>query len=99
MIPYSFHLEADAELAAAADLYESRLVGLGKSFVAEVERTVSLIREHPDAGTPVGLPRRRMRLYRFPYSIVYQRDLESVLILAVAHQRRRPGYWRQRIAR
>jgi plasmid stabilization system protein ParE len=99
VIPYSFHPEAEAELVDAAIFYESRLVGLGQSFVAEVERTVSLIREHPDAGMSAGLPRRQMRLYRFPYSVVYQRDPESVLILAVAHQRRRPGYWRQRVTR
>lgn len=96
MIPYSFHPEAEAELVAAAMFYESRMVGLGKSFAAEVERTVSLIREHPDAGSPVGLPRRRMRVYRFPYSVVYRRDPESILILAVAHQRQRPRYWRRR---
>jgi plasmid stabilization system protein ParE len=99
VIPYSFHPEAEAEFADAALFYESRLVSLGKAFVAEVERTVSLIREHPDAGAPVGLPRRQIRLYRFPYSIVYNRNPESVLILAVAHQRRRPGYWQRRVAR
>jgi hypothetical protein len=47
VIPYSFHPEAEAELADAAVFYESRMVGLGKSFAAEVERTVSFIREHP----------------------------------------------------
>jgi hypothetical protein len=72
---YSFHPEAEAELADAAVFYEARLGGLGKSFIAEVERTVSLIREHPDAGAPAGLPRRWMRLY----SVVYQREPGSVL--------------------
>ncbi len=99
MIPYSFHPEAEAELVDAAMFYESRSLGLGKSFVAEVERTVSLIREHPDAGVSIGLPRRQMRLFRFPYTVVYQRQPESVLVLAFAHQRRRPGYWRRRVAR
>jgi len=94
--PYSFHPEAEAELSGAALFYESRMVGLGKSFAAEVERTVSLIREHPDAGSPLGPARRQMMVHRFPYSIVYRRDAEFLLILAVAHQRRRPGYWRHR---
>lgn len=96
MIPYSFHPEAEAELTEAASFYESRVAGLGKSFTAEVVRTINLIREHPDAGSPVGLTRRRMLVHRFPYSVVYRRDPESVLILAVAHQRRRPGFWRRR---
>ena len=96
MIPYAFHPEADAELEEAMLFYESRLVGLGKSFAAEVERMVSLIREFPDAGAKVGIGRRRVVVDRFPYSIVYRRDPDSIVIVAVAHQHRRPRYWRSR---
>ena len=96
MIPYSFHPEAEAEFAAAALFYESRIVGLGRSFSAEVQRIVSLIREYPDAGAPVRLPVRKTLVDRFPYAIVYRRDRESILVLAIAHQRQRPGYWRRR---
>lgn len=96
MISHFFHPEADAELEDAALFYESRLRGLGKSFSAEVERTIRLIREFPDAGSPIGPKRKRVLVDRFPYSIVYRRDPDSVVILAVAHQRRRPGYWRHR---
>lgn len=59
MISYSFHPEAEAELEDASLFYESRMLGLGKSFAAEVERTIALIREFPDAGSPAVLPRRR----------------------------------------
>ena len=52
MIAYSFHPEAEAELEDASLFYESRMLGLGKSFAAEVERTIYLIREFPDAGSP-----------------------------------------------
>jgi plasmid stabilization system protein ParE len=76
--------------------YESRRVGLGKSFVAEVERTIALIRLHPDMGVPGPLRQRRMPLLGFPYSLVYRHEPESIWILAVAHQSRRPGYWRHR---
>ncbi len=96
MIPCSFHPEADAELEEATLFYESRLVGLGKSFAAEVERMVSLIREFPDAGAKVDIDRRRVVVDRFPYSIVYRRDPDSIIIAAVAHQRRRSRYWRGR---
>ena len=96
MIAYSFHPDAEAELADAADYYEARRPGLGKAFAGEVTRTISLIREHPDAGSPVGPSRRRMLVSRFPYAIVYRRDSNSVVIVAVAHQSRRPGYWRGR---
>ena len=96
MIPYSLHPEAEAELAGAALFHASRVVGPGRAFATEVERTVSLIRERPDVGSPAGLPHRRMLVLRFPYWIVYRRDQDSVLVLAVAHQRRHPGYWRRR---
>jgi plasmid stabilization system protein ParE len=96
LIAYSFHPDAEAELADAADYYEARRPGLGKAFAGEIARTISLIREHPDAGSPVGPSRRRMLVSRFPYAIVYRRDLNSVVIVAVAHQSRRPGYWRGR---
>jgi plasmid stabilization system protein ParE len=96
VIPYTFHPEADAELEEAALFYESRLAGLGKSFAAEVERTIALVREFPEAGSQVGTRRRRVLVARFPYSIVYRQDPDAIVIVAVAHQRRRPGYWRRR---
>ena len=96
MIPYSFHPEAEAELAAAALFYEARVGGLGRRFAAEVQRVITLIREYPDAGAPVRLPVRRVLVDRFPYAIVYRREPESVHILAVAHLQKRPGYWPRR---
>jgi plasmid stabilization system protein ParE len=96
VIPYTFHPDADAELEEAALFYESRMAGLGRSFAAEVERTVALVREYPDAGSTVGPKRRRVLVARFPYSIVYRQDSDAIVIVAVAHQRRRPGYWRRR---
>ena len=96
MIPYSFHPEADAELDEAAFSYESRVRGLGKSFVSEVDRTISFIRQFPDAGSPSGRAARRALVDRFPYSIVYRHTADAVVIVAVAHGRRRPGYWRRR---
>ena len=96
MIPYDFHPEAKAEFIEATVFYESRRVDLGKSFAAEVERTIALIRLHADVGAPGRLRQRRMSLLGFPYSVVYRHDSESILILAVAHQSRRPRYWRHR---
>lgn len=96
MIPHEFHPEAKAEFIEATVFYESRRVNLGNSFATEVERTIALIRSHPDLGAPGQFLIRRLSLLGFPYSVVYRHDSESVLILAVAHQNRRPGYWRDR---
>jgi len=96
VIPYTFHPDAETELAEAALFYESRMSGLGRFFAAEVERTIALVREYPEAGPAVGPKRRHVLVARFPYSIVYRHDPDAIVIVAVAHQRRRPGYWRRR---
>lgn len=96
MIAYLFHPEAGAELEEASVFYESRMVGLGKTFATEVQRTVTLIRQFPDRGLAIGPSRHRVMVPRFPYSIIYRRDTDSIVILAISHQRRRPGYWRRR---
>jgi plasmid stabilization system protein ParE len=96
VIPYRFHPAAAAEVEEAALFYESRMPNLGKSFASEVERTIALVREFPDAGTSLDHNLRRVLVARFPYAIVYRHDQDAVLVLAVAHQRRRPDYWRQR---
>ena len=96
MILYSFHPDAEAEFAAAAWFYKSRVAGLGRSFSAEVQRTISLVREYPDAGALVRPAVRKTLVDRFPYAVVYRHDPESVVIIAIAHARRRPGYWKRR---
>ena len=96
MISYAFHPEAEAEFADASEFYESRMAGLGRLFSAEVRRILWLLREFPDAGAPTRLPVRRIMIDRFPYAVVYRHDVDSILILAISHLHRRPGYWRRR---
>ena len=74
MIPYDFHPEARAEFIEATVFYESRRAGLGNSFATEVERTITLIRSHPDLGRLDALRRRRMPLLGSLYSVVYRHD-------------------------
>lgn len=86
-----------AELHDAAAFYTLKAnVGLGLAFVAEFERTASVVLDNPQLGAVFRGTRRRYILRRFPYSIIYQVAAEEVRILAVAHHRRRPGYWAQR---
>lgn len=96
MIAYSFHPEADAEFEEASLFYESRMPGLGRAFAAEIESTISLVREFPEAGSPIRTSHRRAVVARFPYSVVYRQYPEFIVVGTVAHQRRRPGYWRRR---
>ena len=96
MSPYEFHDEAEDELGESAVFYESRIAGLGELFTSEVQRAVNMIRDHPEIGSPLGAKVRRVLVRRFPYNVIYRHDAGRIFILAVAHQHRRPGYWRHR---
>ena len=94
-----FHPDARAELLDAATYYEERADQLGGQFIDEAHRVVDLLVGSPGLGAPVtGQPGlRRWRLRRFPYYVVYREQGEQLYVLAVAHERRRPGYWLGRV--
>ena len=97
MKPIIFHPAAVAELRAAVAYYEQQRLGLGNDLQREVERVIGCIQQHPQ-----GFPRhneaglRKGIVRRFPYTIFYLELANQIWIAAVAHQRRRPGYWRHR---
>jgi plasmid stabilization system protein ParE len=93
----TFLPEADAEFREAARYYESEAPGLGVAFVAEIRRAISEILTNPEAATLVGGGIRRRLVRRFPYSLLYSLEGDEVVVLAVAHQKRRPRYWKPRI--
>ena len=62
-----------------------------------VDRALGLIQQHPHAWNPMGRGLRRCRLVVFPYGLIYRVRADSVEIIAVAHDSRRPGYWRDRL--
>ena len=97
MKPAVFRAEAEAELKAAADYYEMERPGLERDFRVAVETAVRRIRETPERWAPLSQDTRRFRLRRFPYSIVYTILSPHILIVAVPHHRRRPGYWKNRL--
>ena len=73
--------------------------GLGDRFIAEIERIVEVLCDQPHIGQSVGEELRRIILARFPYSLIYSIESERIWVIAVAHHRRRPGYWQERIDR
>lgn len=91
-----FHAEADAEMMAAAEFYESKSRGLGGDFIAEVERATGALVRHSRIGHRFSSRLRRVLVQRFPYGLLYRIEGERVYVLAVAHLHRRPGYWRRR---
>lgn len=98
MKPYRFHREARAEYRAALAWYAARSLDAADGFADAIVHGIRGIRELPEAW-PMrpGRPDIRMRVVRrYPYSIVYVVRGPNVVIIAVAHHRRRPGYWMDR---
>jgi plasmid stabilization system protein ParE len=90
------HEAAEAEINEAADFYDTQSPGLGGAFLGEIERTIRSISEFPEAVPLVRGRARKRAIARFPYSLVYSVRPEEIRILAVAHHKRRPFYWRGR---
>jgi plasmid stabilization system protein ParE len=91
------HAAARRELLDASDWYDERTPGAGWRLRAEVRQIGNRITGSPEGGTPYLYGTRRYVLTRFPYSTVYLALDASGYIVAVAHHRRRPGYWRRRL--
>ncbi len=94
MKPADFHREAENELDAAVAYYEAACQGLGLEFQAEVEKAVESLRRDP-VRWPIhgkfGL--RKYRLKQFPYNLFFLELDDRLWIAAIAHHKRKPGYW------
>lgn len=98
---------ADAELTHAIAHHERERAGLGFQLFECYEAAVQQALRFPESGTLVeskrlsqmGLQMRTFRLARFPYDIVTMIVDDSLVIVAVMHQHRRPGYWIGRLAK
>ena len=94
--------EAGAELFAAAEHFELIEPGLGRALLDAVAEAISSIEEYPDGWPPVaGWVRepvvRSKATRRFHYRVFYFVREGEPVILAYAHERQRPGYWRHRV--
>ncbi len=100
-VPFRTEPEASAELDEAVTWYEHQRGGLGSVFLEAVDDALTTVARWPQIGAhvpgvPPDLPVRRVPVRRFPYHIVYLETPEAIRILAFAHDRRLPGYWRDR---
>jgi toxin ParE1/3/4 len=93
------HPEALAELRSAALWYGERRSGLGDEFIAEVSAALARIGDAPESypawpGTRAEGPLiRKATIQRFPYVIAFEEHERHLLVLAIAHSKRRPLYW------
>ena len=99
--PVKVEPEADEELAAAVAWYDAQRSGLGAEFWAALREALDRVQSSPDAyalldGVPADFPARAASVHKFPYKIVYFDLPEVVHVLAFAHSKRAPLYWRDR---
>lgn len=97
MKPYSFHPEAEAEADAVFDYYWMYSPSAAINFDAELRNAFSNLSRMPGICSPYLHGTRRALLDRFPYSVVFRERLHDIQIIAIAHAKRRPGYWTRRI--
>ena len=88
---------ANQEVADAVQWYDEKAEGLGREFLDELDRVVRLVRAYPLMATQIEEEIRRFLFTRFPYSLIYGIDQETIVVIAVAHQHREPRYWTDRI--
>lgn len=91
-----FHPEALAEFRAAAEYYEQQQTGLGERFANAVEMAVAHVLSAPESWRVIEDDIRRCLTKVFPYAVLYLIEPDHILVVAVMHCRREPGYWRNR---
>lgn len=90
--------DAAGDIAEAYRWYESQRIGLGEDLLLRVEACADRVRRMPTMHEVVHSEFRRALVRKFPYSLFYDFDGESVVVHAVLHNARDPGVWRQRLS-
>jgi hypothetical protein len=88
---------AQAETQKAIKYYNKQREGLGTEFSEEVAKTLQRIESYPDAWGLHSHGTRLCRMKRFPYGIIYKFGGDEIIVVAVMHLHRRPGYWKRRM--
>jgi len=91
------HSQAQEEINEAFDWYFKRNPEAAGAFLTEVGASLAQIASQPQLYPIYTKNTRRRVLAKFPYSVIFQEKDDVILIVAVAHAKRRPGYWRKRI--
>jgi plasmid stabilization system protein ParE len=95
--PYRFDPRAWQEIEAGDDWYLQRSADASLGFIAAISDGLDCISQSPQRWPKYLYGTRRFVLYRFPFSIVYLDESDVLSIVAVAHHKRKPGYWKSRL--
>src|SRR6266571_7973626 len=94
-----FFEEASDEAEEARRWYRERSEPAEAAFLSELDHAIAVVVEAPNRWPKHIADTRRYVFPTFPYSLVYFQDSERIYVVAVAHEKRRPGYWRKRLRR
>jgi toxin ParE1/3/4 len=94
---YVFHPDALTEYAEAVKYYTEQRIEIAQAFIDTIEDTIFRIGESPIRYAAIEEDVRRCRTRKFPYSVIYSIDPDYILILAIMHHSREPGYWKSRL--
>jgi plasmid stabilization system protein ParE len=89
--------EAELEIEEAFDRYQRENAHIAGRFLTEIRLSLKKIRKNPRLYPPYTRNTRRRVLGSFPYSVIFQEKQDVILIVAVAHAKRREGYWAERL--
>lgn len=94
---WDFHPEALEEYESAASYYSERDPELQLRFIESIEASIERVLEAPTRWRVIDDDVRRCLAHVFPYGILYTIEADFILIVAVMHFSREPGYWKERI--
>ena len=95
-VEVELHPEAQHEAEAAYQWYAARSAQAAEGFALELEQAIFSISENPTAWPTHLRETRRYLLRRYPFAVIYRKKPTVLEVVAIAHARRRPGYWRSR---
>ena len=97
MLELRFHPDVAIEIKTSHKWYQNQAMGLGEDFLSELESAYQTIQELPNTWPKFENNFRRFLLSKFPFSVIYKANVESVFVVAVMHNSRKPGYWNERM--
>jgi hypothetical protein len=97
MLEIEYHPEARLEALEARQWYSEIDEQVGKRFKIELARSEGLVQRNPDAWGRYLHGSQAFRFKGFPFKLVYLNLEQQIIVIALVHDRRRPGYWKHRL--
>jgi hypothetical protein len=92
-----FHPDVSIDVKGSFDWYEEQSIGLGSRFISQLEYAYEAISYSPQIWSPFEHEFQRYILPHFPFSVIYKESHDTIFVLAVMHNSRKPGYWKERL--